>query len=170
MEGGKWTTSRGLAEAVLDRLGKKTNLAVKSSRSQKRYLEGSEIDDMDRFLSHMKGENHPFQPKTLEYVGRLYGTAYDKVLALCEDEPALRQSLNTEGDILAQVLYAVRHEMARTLQDVLLRRTGIATLGNPGKEVLLRVARVMAEALNWDDRKMNMEVEKATAFLEIPFH
>ncbi len=168
VEGGKWTTSRGLAEKVLDRLRKRTTLSLGPSVSRRRYLRGSQIGDMNHFLRRIQQKNRDFDPKTLDYLGRIYGTEHEKVLALCREQPLLRQELNGEGDILAQALYGVRHEMARTLQDILLRRTGIATLGNPGNEVLLRVARIMAEELKWTDRKMLEEVEKATEFLRIP--
>ena len=168
VEGGKWTTSRGLAEKVLDRLRKKTILAIGPSVSRKRYLKGSEIRDMNEFLIRIKEENRDFDPKTLDYLGRIYGTEYEKILSLSKDEPLLRQPLNDEGDIPAQILYGVRHEMARTLPDVLLRRTGIATLGNPGREVLVRVARIMAPELGWNEEKTFAEIEKAMDFLKIP--
>jgi glycerol-3-phosphate dehydrogenase len=168
VEGGKWTTSRDLAEKALDRLRKKTTLSIGPSISRRRHLKGSQIVDMNRYLCRIQEKNRDFDPKTLDYLGRIYGTEHETVLALCRNEPLFRQRLNEEGDILAQVLYGVRHEMARTLQDVLLRRTGIATLGDPGKEVLLRVARIMAGELKWTDRQILEEVEKATAFLKIP--
>ena len=168
VEGGKWTTSRGLAEKVLDRLRKKTILAIGPSVSRKRYLKGSEIRDMNEFLIRIKAENRDFDPKTLDYVGRIYGTEHEKVLRLSKDEPLLRQPLKDDGDILAQVLYGVRHEMARTLSDVLLRRTGIATLGNPGRAVLVRVARIMGDELGWNEEKTLVEIEKTMDFLKIP--
>ena len=168
VEGGKWTTSRGLAEKVLDRLRKKTDLPIGPSVSRKRYLKGSEIRDMNGFLRSIKEKYRDFEPKILDYVGRIYGTAYEKVLTLCKDEPLLRQPLNDDGDIPAQVLYGVRHEMVRTLQDILLRRTGIATLGNPGKAVLVRVARIMAPELRWNEEKILAEIDKTMDFLKIP--
>jgi glycerol-3-phosphate dehydrogenase len=168
VEGGKWTTSRGLAQKVLDHLRKKTELPIGPSVSQKRYLKGSEIRDINRFLFRIKEENRDYDPKALDYVGRLYGTEYQNVLALCKDEPLLRQTLNTAGDILAQVVYGVRHEMARTLQDVLLRRTGIATLGNPGEAILLRAARIMGDELGWNEEKILAEIHETMDFLKIP--
>jgi glycerol-3-phosphate dehydrogenase len=58
--------------------------------------------------------------------------------------------------------------MARTLKDIVLRRTGIATLGNPGKEILTRVARVMARELKWNEEKVSEELENTIYFLKIP--
>ncbi|MBN1634953.1 MAG: hypothetical protein JW920_00470, partial [Deltaproteobacteria bacterium] len=64
-------------------------------------------------------------------------------------------------DILAEVIYAVRKEMAVTLSDVVFRRTGIGTLGNPGTQVLERIVDVMAHELKWNRAKKNTEMEMA---------
>ena len=53
--------------------------------------------------------------------------------------------------------------MAVTLKDILFRRTGIGTLGNPGETVLEKVADIAATELGWSaDRKKKeiLEVEK----------
>jgi glycerol-3-phosphate dehydrogenase len=55
--------------------------------------------------------------------------------------------------------YAVEREMARTLDDVLLRRTGIGTLGEPSLDTLEAVAQRMAGLLNWDTHRFDDEVE-----------
>jgi glycerol-3-phosphate dehydrogenase len=49
-----------------------------------------------------------------------------------------------------------------------LRRTGIATLGNPGEDVLRRVAETVAGDLGWDEYRVRREVEQTNAFLKIP--
>ena len=68
----------------------------------------------------------------------------------------------------AQVLYAVKNEMACTLTDILLRRTGIGTLGNPGREVLETVARAAAGELNWSTARTDLELDTATKALAVP--
>ena len=90
------------------------------------------------------------------------------MLALARKAHDLAQPLNGDGELLAQVLYGVRYEMARTLKDVVLRRTGIATLGNPGAEILMRTARVMASELVWNEEKISEEIENTIEFLKIP--
>ena len=76
--------------------------------------------------------------------------------------------MNAEGEILAQVVFAVRNEMARTLTDILLRRTGIGTLGHPGKEVLQKVTDIAAEELNWDKSRIEQEWKAAEKVLNVP--
>ncbi len=99
---------------------------------------------------------------------RHYGTEYERVLDIARGDPALAEPLDADGEIAAQVVYAVREEMARTLKDVILRRTGIGTLGNPGDEVIGRVATTVARELGWDDTRREQEISLARAALSLP--
>ena len=58
--------------------------------------------------------------------------------------------------------------MARHLLDIVLRRTGIATLGNPGEAVLNQVAAAVAPELGWDNGHIADEVQAAMDFLSLP--
>lgn len=168
VEGGKWTTSRSLAEKTVDHLKDKYEISPGLSVSAKQHLKGSEIRDMNVFLTRIREKNRDFPRNTVEFLGRLYGTECGKVLELARSESSLAEQLNGDGELLAQVVYGVRHEMARTLKDMVLRRTGIATLGNPGRKILHRVAGVMARELNWDQERISKEVESMVAFLRVP--
>jgi glycerol-3-phosphate dehydrogenase len=168
VEGGKWTTSRSLAEKAINHLREKLGISMGPSVSAKQYLRGSEIRDMNHFITRIKDENRDFHGNTLDCMGKLYGADYQQVLGLARKENILNQRLNGDGELLAQAVYGVRREMARTLKDIVLRRTGIATLGNPGKTLLLRVAQVMARELNWDQERIFEEVESTVAFLKVP--
>ena len=168
VEGGKWTTSRHLAERVVDHLVKTTTLPVDRSISARQYLQGCAIRDVDVHINRLKRRHPDFEGDTLDNLGRLYGTACEAVLELARQDRSLASKLNSDGELLAQAVYAVRHEMARTLQDIVLRRTGIATLGHPGQDVLRRVARAVADDLGWDDGRIRREVAETTAFLRVP--
>lgn len=168
VEGGKWTTSRHLAEKVVDRLWDKTSLPISRSVSERKYLRSSEIRDIDAFINRIKIANQDFDEDIVDYLARIYGTACEEVLSLARKNPAFAEPLNDAGDILAQAVYAVRHEMALTLNDIVLRRSGIATLGNPGEDVLRRVAETVASDLGWDENRVRREVEQTNAFLKIP--
>jgi glycerol-3-phosphate dehydrogenase len=168
VEGGKWTTSRHLAEKVIDRLVTTTALPVSRSVSARQYLRGCAIRDMDTHLAELRKRHPDFDGDTLDNLGRLYGTDCKAVLELTRMDTALAGKLNSEGEILAQAVYAVRYEMAQTLLDIILRRTGIATLGNPGEQILHRVAATVAPELNWDANRITQEVQTAMNFLAIP--
>lgn len=58
----------------------------------------------------------------------------------------------------AEILYAVRREMALTLADVALRRTDLAAGGHPGAEALRAAAIVMAVECGWDSKRISHEI------------
>ncbi len=167
-EGGKYTTSRNLAEHVSKIISKKLNRKLRGSATSKNYLSGSEIEDMDGFLAAIKKENADFPEKSLEYLGRNYGREYAGVLEIARKNKTLATPINDDGEMPAQVVYAVRNEMAKTLNDILFRRTGIGTLGNPGESVLRRVAELAAKELKWSIDRTNEELKKARKAFEIP--
>jgi glycerol-3-phosphate dehydrogenase len=49
-----------------------------------------------------------------------------------------------------------------------MRRSGIGTLGNPGEDVLLKVATVAAKELNWTSEKVEQEIKATVDLLKIP--
>ncbi len=168
VEGGKWTTSRHLAEKVIDHLVATTRLPVGRSISAQQHLHGCVIRDMADHLAGVRERYPDFDDDTTDNLGRLYGNDCDAVLALARHEPTLAVRLNGDGEILAQAVYAVRHEMARTLLDIVLRRSGLATLGCPGETVLRQVATAVAPELQWDEKRITREVQTAMAALALP--
>ena len=62
---------------------------------------------------------------------------------------------------MAEVVYAMRAEMALSLSDVLFRRTGLCTLGNPGDDVIEAVADCMAKNLKWSKARRMAEIDKS---------
>jgi glycerol-3-phosphate dehydrogenase len=168
VEGGKFTTSRNLAEKAIDLVEKKLGRRHTVSPTAKRYLWGSQIRDMQSFILDIRHKNRDFDETTLEYLGRNYGTEFEPVLDLARRDRSLSEILNDDGEVLSQAVYAVRHEMARTLSDIVLRRTGIATLGNPGLPVLEHVAHLAARELGWDGKKIESELADTLEALRIP--
>lgn len=159
VEGGKYTTSRGLAENALRLIGRKLGKGKRQSVTAKRHLSGCQLADLKGFFRQVETENEDFAPRTIAYLGRNYGTEYKDVLSIARADSALAEALDEDGEILAQVVYAVRQEMAHTLEDVVMRRTGLGTLGHPGDQALEKVARVMADELGWDDDRTRQELE-----------
>ena len=90
------------------------------------------------------------------------------MLEIARKDKTLAEVVNADGEIFAQLAYATRNEMAYTLSDIVLRRTGIATLGNPGEEILRKVACVAAAELKWDDARVSDEPERTVKLLEVP--
>jgi glycerol-3-phosphate dehydrogenase len=60
---------------------------------------------------------------------------------------------------VGHVLFAVEREQARTLSDVLLRRTAVATLGHPGPALAAAVADLLAHELGWSAAERRAQLE-----------
>ncbi len=168
VEGGKYTTSRNLAEKVVDMVREETEMPMGQAITDRRYLHGCEIRDINAFVDSIKRKYPGFEESTLVYLGRHYGTEYHKVLELAEQDREYAEVVSTDGEILAEVLYAVRHEMARRLSDIVLRRTGIATLGNPGEDIMKKVAAIAARELGWSSERTAEEYRQTMELLRIP--
>ncbi len=167
VEGGKYTTSRNLADKVIALVEKKSGRKAAPCVTAGQFLEGCDIPDLKAFESTVLAEKN-FEAPTLKYLAAAYGTEYRQVLEIAKTDPSLSEQMNADGEMPAEVVYAARHEMARTLIDILMRRTGIGTLGNPGDAVLKKVADVAAVELGWDSAKKADEIKKASAAFELP--
>jgi glycerol-3-phosphate dehydrogenase len=84
-----------------------------------------------------------------------------EVLRLVEADANLARPLaDGQPEIGAQVVHAVRAELAVALGDVVFRRTGLGTLGNPGETALIGAARLMGGMLGWDRAERMRQVER----------
>jgi glycerol-3-phosphate dehydrogenase len=98
-------------------------------------------------------------PETLGTLA-VYGADAGKVLALADDNPALAQPLHPELPyIAAEVVWAAREEMARTLDDVLSRRTRALLLNAQATlEIARKVAQLLAGTLGRDQSWIDAQV------------
>jgi glycerol-3-phosphate dehydrogenase len=98
----------------------------------------------------------------VQLAGR-YGYAAHEVLRIAAERPELAEPV-VEGrlDLLAEAAHAARREQARTVGDVLLRRTRLAlTAGRmlcaEGSDAPARVAAAMAPELGWEEARRAAE-------------
>jgi glycerol-3-phosphate dehydrogenase len=99
------------------------------------------------------------------HLQRLYGQRAGDVAAIARGRPDLAGRLLPALPIIgAQVMEAVRNEMALTLEDVVLRRTGLGSAGYPGDPAVLRVEAIMREELGWTSTRAADEVQKLKEF------
>ncbi|MBN2637831.1 MAG: glycerol-3-phosphate dehydrogenase/oxidase [Bacteroidales bacterium] len=168
LEGGKYTTSRQLAENVMELIKKKMTKELPDSNTSNEFLSGCEIPDMDEFLEKLARDYPDFSQKTITYLGKNYGTESHELFQMAKENPKLAEVLNADGEILAEVVYAMEQESAMFLDDVLFRRTGLGTLGHPGKDVLEKIAHTMKDRLHWDRKTLQKQMEKAEQRFTLP--
>jgi glycerol-3-phosphate dehydrogenase len=157
--GGKWTTSRDLAQKVVDAAMEKLGVRPRRCTTATTPLPGGRIGRLADFRTRCApGHDH---------LARLYGARLDRVMALVKESPALAATLSPSGDIAAQVLFSIREEMALTLSDIVMRRTGIGQLGRPSARALDIAASIAAEALGWTNARKEAEIASLASAFEI---
>lgn len=166
--GGKYTTSRHFAEKIFKLIQRKTPKKTGPSVSKKKFLKGCEISDIRSYLENAKSSHPNISQNTIEYLVRHYGTEYEFVLELADSSDQLSEVLDEDGELAAQVLYAIRFEMAIGLEDIFLRRTGLGSIGLPSDEVISKVAEIAGKEWNWSFEKKSEEIQKLKRRLKLP--
>ncbi len=158
VSGGKYTTYRVMARDAIDAALNAGGLAAAPCRTDTVTILGGR--DAGTTQSPPVG----IDPGELERLFARYGTLTPEVLAPAADNPDLLAPVG--GYLAAEVVYAVTHEGARHLDDVLERRTHLA-LETPGRgaDVAEVVAAVMAPLLGWDAATSAAEVDAYRAQL-----
>ena len=104
---------------------------------------------------------------TLRTLVETYGRAYPRVLELGRKLPdGFERLCPSNPEIVAQLHHAVREELAVSLQDVLLRRTGIGQSRCQGLDCAEPIAARMAELGGWSKRRLDAELEAYSQHVE----
>src|SRR5262249_49504442 len=94
-----------------------------------------------------------------------YGADYRRLIELMREDEQLRGRL-VEGlpQVLAEIVYAARYEMALTLADAMTRRTRLATLaGRDSLGCATIAADLMARELNWSREETDRQIARFIA-------
>lgn len=159
--GVKWTTARDVAEKAIDLASAQLRSAPSPCRTSTTLIHGTPNDDPDTCLQRAIYDKPDWADgELITHFFGMYGEHYRKVLDLAQVDPALREKVSEHcPSILAQILFAARHEMALSLTDVLLHRTDVLLHGYPGLDALSRCASLMAEVLNWAKDRQVQEIQ-----------
>lgn len=172
--GGKLTTYRKMAAEVVDRAVAMLRLTgglqkpLSEAYTARHALPGAvgwpEDDDASRVEALVRGVA-PLDDATCASLVATYGTRAVDVAQLVAADPALAEALVPERpERLAQVDFAVKREHARTVGDVLIRRTQLYFRDfHQGLTAAPAVARRMQTLLGWDDARREAEVLAYTA-------
>lgn len=135
--GGKWTTYREMGEATVDRVSEVADLPDHPSVTPDLPLHGY--------------TNAP--TPTPDEPWRTYGSDAPALWRLTEEDPSLDDRIHPQLPYrMVQVVWAARHELARTVEDVLARRTRALILdASAAAEAAPEVAKVLARELDRDE-------------------
>ena len=144
--GGKWTTYRKIAEDIIDKAITIGKLPTKAGKTEHIAIHGNlKTNTQDR-------ENHLY----------IYGTDIPKIIALQEEDPRLKEKLHPDYEYtMAEVVWAIRYEMARTIDDILSRRVRLLFLdARAAVAVADKVAKELAKELGHNDEWVENQITK----------
>ncbi len=146
--GGKLTTYRRMAADTVDEVAQELDIHRRSSTKHVVLLGGDGFDP-DRPRDGLDA-----------HLASRYGTEADTVALLAASDPDLARPLVPGLPyVRAEAVHAARHEMARTLDDILSRRTRARLLGrDDAARVADDVAALVAPELGWSDADREREV------------
>ncbi len=153
--GGKWTTSRHLAEKITDalmaRLGRKAVRCATATTP----LPGGRFDHFEPMVAGFR-KTWP-GIASVRHLSHMFGARLPLVLkgAKVADLMALGES----GDTAAQITHAVREEMALTLEDVVMRRTSLGQFGRPDAAMLDSAASITGDLLGWSAEETQRQID-----------
>jgi glycerol-3-phosphate dehydrogenase len=104
---------------------------------------------------------------TRAHLASVYGARAEGVIALAGEDPSLAEPLCPHHHgIAAEVVHAVRHEWARTIGDVLLRRTMLGIAACQGLDCVDTIAARIGVLLDWDADRQRAEIARYRAEIE----
>lgn len=156
----KYTTARNAAQMVTDMVYKKLGKPLIKCKTMKTPIYGGDIERFDDFLLNAIEHRPPTLDK--EIIRNLvynYGSEYQKVLKYLDEDAGYGQRItDTSNVIKAEIIHAIRDEMAQKLEDVVLRRTELGSAEYPGNEGLETCACIMAQEMGWGRSRIQEEI------------
>jgi len=172
--GGKLTTWRSMAEEMVNELARYLSrehgrAPARPCQTVHRLLPGGDILDWHSYLAGRVVEfGGRLAPETVVHLVSAYGTGYSQVLAQADEAEHLTEPVVPGLPYLkAEVLHAVRYEMALTLEDVLARRTHILDQDRQqGLNAAAEVAALMGAELDWSEEEQARQVAQYRQVVE----
>ena len=163
--GGKFTTYRVMAADAVDEAARTMDARVPDSCTAELPLIGADgyrpLWNQRRALAATFG----IHVARVEHLLNRYGACVHELLDMLRADPSLAAPLPGADDYLAvEARYAVTHEGALHLEDVLTRRTRISIEAwDRGVAAAPEVADLMADLLGWTDEEKKREVDRYLA-------
>lgn len=156
--GGKLTTHRALGEQTVDRLVKMLGKGRKRSQTRTARFPGAPKGDWNDFVQSFVAESKLTSAQSHRLVS-IYGTRADLISPLIFQSPSLGEVIDSDsGALAAEVVFAIDEEGARSLEDVLMRRTLIGLNGDVGMTCAPLAAQIAVQYAGWSADRAKEEI------------
>ena len=159
--GVRYTTSRGVAKRAVELVLSKMGKGAPRSTTDETPIYGGRFEGFDGLLHEAVGScPTDMSVEAVRSLLRGHGSEYRRVLMHLDEDRSLAETVGESATIKAQVVHAVREEMAQKLGDIVFRRTDVGSTGDPGESTLRDCAAVMAAELGWDQMTAERELDQ----------
>ncbi|HEY6786871.1 MAG TPA: FAD-dependent oxidoreductase [Trebonia sp.] len=167
--GGKLTTYRLMARDVIDAAVADFPRPVPPSVTEQLPLLGADGLPAVRAAARRLAQDHGVPQQAVEHLISRYGAVAPEVLELVRADKSLAQPLADGYPYLrAEVAYAVTHEGALHVEDVLARRVRLLIESpDAGAPAAAEVAAIMAKLLGWSRRQRTQEAQRYLDFAAV---
>ncbi len=163
--GARFTTGPSDAVAAIDIIFQKLRKKAPPSKTHMLPLVGGKISHFESMVQEaLHACPVAVEKETIRALVHNHGSAYPEIFQLIKQNAEWGQAVGTSMTLKAEIVNAVRHEMAITLNDVLLRRTDLGTGGFPGSQTIKTCAALMSAELQWSQSRMEQEIEAANTY------
>lgn len=154
--GGKLTAARALGEKLVDLIAPEVAAGVPgrvSHPSRFRLLPGGDTGPFEEFIRRSvteATEKLGVKPEVAARIAGTYGSRWKAVLDPVREKPSLADPLPGPTGILpAEIHFAIQEEMTLTLEDFLLRRSGLSWTTQRDTRLATAAAEVFGSELGW---------------------
>ena len=164
--GVKYTTARAVGARAAALAAKRLGASGRRTNTDTATLPGAGISDHEALtIETATAAGLELAPPIIKHLNAIYGDRSAAMVRLMAQRSDWRMPLVPgRPSVGAEVVHAIREEMACTLADIVIRRTELGAAGHPGEELVAACARTAAEELGWDDDRRNREIAAVDAF------
>jgi glycerol-3-phosphate dehydrogenase len=167
--GVKYTTARAVGARAAAAAAKILGGSTRKSDSESAILPGAGIADHEALaIETARAVGLELAPPIIRHITAIYGDRCAAIVRLMAERSDWRMPLIPgRPNVGAEVIHAIRHEMACTLADIVIRRSELGAAGHPGAEIVAKIAAIAEEELEWDGDRRNREIAAVDEFYRI---
>jgi glycerol-3-phosphate dehydrogenase len=164
--GVKYTTARAVGARAAALAARRLGGSTRRTDTDTAVLPGAGISDHEALtIETARAVGLELAPAIITHLNAVYGDRSAAIVRLMALRSDWRMPLVPgRPNVGAEVIHAIREEMACTLADIVIRRTELGAAGHPGEEVVVACARIAAEEFGWDPAEQTRQIAQVNDF------
>lgn len=168
--GVKFTTARAVGAKAAAMAARSLGTSSRATDTDRTILPGAGIADHEALvIETARAVGLEIAPPIIRHLTSVYGDRCAAIVRIMAERSDWRTPLVPgRPTIGAEVIHAIRAEMACTLADIVIRRMEMGAMAFPGEEMTAAIVAIAAEELDWDSQRRTAEVAAVISAYQIP--